>query len=145
MTEKTILLVEDNDDDEALTLRALRKNHVPNTITVARDGVEALDYIFGRAAYAGRDVTMMPSLVLLDLKLPKLGGLEVLRHLRADRRTTGIPVVALSSSNEKRDVIACYESHVNSYVRKPVDFLQFMEAVRQLGTYWLVINETPSH
>ena len=144
MNEKTILLVEDNADDEALTLRALRRNNISNAVTVARDGVEALDYIFGRAAYAGRDVSLTPSLVLLDLKLPKLGGLEVLRHLRADARTIGIPVVALTSSKEKQDLIACYEAHINSYVRKPVDFVQFMEAVRQLGAYWLKINETPS-
>ena len=140
MNENTILLVEDNADDEALTLRALKKNNISNDVAVARDGVEALDYLFGRGGYAGRDVTDMPSLVLLDLKLPKLGGLEVLRQLRADDRTTRLTVVALTSSNEENDLISSYESHVNSYVRKPVDFVQFLEAVRQLGTYWLDIN-----
>lgn len=140
MNENTILLVEDNADDEALTLRALKKNNISNEVAVARDGVEALDYLFGRGGYAGRDVTDMPSLVLLDLKLPKLGGLEVLRQLRADERTTRLTVVALTSSNEENDLLSSYESHVNSYVRKPVDFVQFLEAVRQLGTYWLTIN-----
>ncbi len=141
MNEKIILLVEDNADDEALTLRALKKNNISNDVTVARDGVEALDYLFGRGGYAGRDVTDLPLLVLLDLKLPKLGGLEVLRQLRADDRTTRLPVVALTSSNEEKDLISSYESHVNSYVRKPVDFVQFVETVRQLGNYWLVINQ----
>lgn len=141
MNENTILLVEDNADDEALTLRALKKNDISNEVAVARDGVEALDYLFGRGGYAGRDTTVMPSLVLLDLKLPKMGGLEVLRHLRADDRTTRLPVVALTSSNEEKDLIASYDSHVNSYVRKPVDFLQFMETVRQLGNYWLITNQ----
>ncbi len=141
MNENTILLVEDNADDEALTLRALKKNNISNDVAVARDGVEALDYLFGRGGHAGRDTAVMPSLVLLDLKLPKMGGLEVLRHLRADDRTTRLPVVALTSSNEEKDLIASYDSHVNSYVRKPVDFLQFMETVRQLGSYWLVTNQ----
>ena len=141
MNENTILLVEDNADDEALTLRALKKNNISNDVAVARDGVEALDYLFGRGRYANRDVTDLPSLVLLDLKLPKLGGLEVLRQLRADDRTTRLPVVALTSSNEEKDLISSYESHVNSYVRKPVDFVQFVETVRQLGNYWLVINQ----
>ena len=140
MIENTILLVEDNPDDEALTLRALKKNNISNDVAVARDGVEALDYLFGRGGYAGRDVSEMPSLVLLDLKLPKLGGLEVLRQLRADDRTTRLTVVALTSSNEEKDLVSSYQSHVNSYVRKPVDFVQFVEAVRQLGTYWLSIN-----
>ena len=141
MNENTILLVEDNADDEALTLRALKKNNISNDVAVARDGVEALDYLFGRGRYANRDVTELPSLVLLDLKLPKLSGLEVLRQLRADDRTTRLPVVALTSSNEEKDLISSYESHVNSYVRKPVDFVQFVETVRQLGNYWLVINQ----
>ena len=141
MNENTILLVEDNADDEALTLRALKKNNISNDVAVARDGVEALDYLFGRGRYATRDVTELPSLVLLDLKLPKLSGLEVLRQLRADDRTTRLPVVALTSSNEEKDLISSYESHVNSYVRKPVDFVQFVETVRQLGNYWLVINQ----
>lgn len=140
MIENTILLVEDNADDEVLTLRALKKNNISNDVAVARDGVEALDYLFGRGGYAGRDVSDVPSLVLLDLKLPKLGGLEVLRQLRADDRTTRLTVVALTSSNEEKDLVSSYQSHVNSYVRKPVDFVQFVEAVRQLGTYWLSIN-----
>ena len=134
-------MVEDNADDEALTLRALKKNNISHDVAVARDGVEALDYLFGRGGYAGRDTTDMPSLVLLDLKLPKMGGLEVLRQLRADDRTMRLPVVALTSSNEEKDLISSYDSHVNSYVRKPVDFLQFMETVRQLGNYWLVTNQ----
>ena len=141
MNDKTILLVEDNADDEALTLRALRKNNIPNEVAVARDGVEALDYLFGRGGYAGRDVSDLPSLVLLALKLPKLGGLEVLRQLREDDRTKRLPVVALTSSNEEKDLISSYQSHVNSYVRKPVDFVKFVETVRQLGNYWLGINQ----
>ena len=141
MNDKTILLVEDNADDEALTLRALRKNNIPNEVAVARDGVEALDYLFGRGGYAGRDVSDLPSLVLLDLKLPKLGGLEVLRQLREDERTKRLPVVALTSSNEEKDLISSYQSCVNSYVRKPVDFVKFVETVRQLGNYWLGINQ----
>ncbi len=141
MNDNTILLVEDNADDEALTLRALKKNNISNDVAVARDGVEALDYLFGRGGHAGRDVTDLPSLVLLDLKLPKLGGLDVLLQLRADDRTTRLPVVVLTSSNEEKDLISCYQSHVNSYVRKPVDFVKFVETVRQLGNYWLEINQ----
>ncbi len=141
MDDKIILLVEDNPDDEALTLRGLRRNGVFNKVVVARDGVEALDYLFGAGDHAGRDMSVMPTLVLLDLKLPKINGLEVLRRLRAHDRTKHIPVVALTSSNEEQDILGCYNSHVNSYVRKPVDFIQFTEAVRQLGLYWLVYNE----
>jgi two-component system response regulator len=140
---KVILLVEDNPDDEALTLRALKKNHILNEVVVARDGVEALDYLFGTGAHAGRDVAEQPQLVLLDLKLPKIDGLEVLKRVRADTRTRLQPVVILTTSNEERDVIASYELGANSYIRKPVDFEQFMEAVRQLGLYWLVLNVAP--
>ena len=142
MNSKTILVVEDNADDEALMLWALRKNAIPNQVVVVRDGVEALDYLFGREAYAGRDTTDMPAVVLLDLNLPKKDGLEVLRCLRADERTARVPVVALTSSTEHRDIINSYNAHVNSYVRKPVDFVEFTESVRQLGLYWLVMNET---
>ena len=138
-----ILLVEDNADDEVLTLRALKKNNIGNEVAVARDGVEALDYLFGTGAYEGRDLTSMPNLILLDLKLPKLDGLEVLKRLRADERTRLLPVVILTSSKEEQDRIAGYGLGANSYVRKPVDFNQFIEAVRQLGLYWLVLNEPP--
>ncbi|UCH52866.1 MAG: response regulator [Pseudomonadota bacterium] len=138
-----ILLVEDNPDDEVLTRRALKKNDIPNEVVVARDGAEALDFLFGSGAHAGRDVAKPPQLVLLDLKLPKIDGLEVLRRLRADARTRLQPVVILTTSNEERDVVASYELGANSYIRKPVDFEQFMEAVRQLGTYWLVLNVPP--
>lgn len=136
-----ILLVEDNRDDEALTLRALKKNNIQNEIVVAHDGVEALDFLFAEGAYAGRDLTVMPELILLDLNLPKLDGLEVLRRLRANHRTRLLPVVILTSSNEERDLLSGYSLGANSYVRKPVDFSQFTEAVRQLGLYWLLINE----
>ena len=142
-TDKAILLVEDNPDDEALTLRALRKNNISNEIVVARDGVEALDYLFGTGAHAGRDVRQQPQVVLLDLKLPKVDGLEVLRRLRADPRTKLQPVVILTSSNEEIDRVQGYALGANSYVRKPVDFHQFTEAVRQLGLYWLLLNEPP--
>ncbi len=138
---KVILLVEDNRDDEALTLRALRKNNISNEVVAAHDGVEALDFLFGTGRYAGRDLTVMPQVILLDLKLPKLDGLEVLRQLRANERTRLLPVVILTSSNEERDRINGYGLGANSYVRKPVDFSQFTEAVRQLGLYWLLINE----
>ncbi len=141
MTNKIILLVEDNPDDEALTLRALTQNKIVNEVVVARDGAEALDYLFATGAYAGRDLTAMPQLILLDLKLPKIDGLEVLQSLRADPRTRLLPVVILTSSGEDRDVVESYRHCANSYIRKPVDFAQFIEAVRQLGLYWLVLNE----
>jgi CheY-like chemotaxis protein len=136
----TILLVEDNPDDEELTRVALHESKVANRLVVARDGVEALDYLHGSGAHAGRDTRLMPQVVLLDLKLPKLNGLEVLRRLRADERTKHIPVVILTSSDEERDLVASYDLGANSYVRKPVDFAQFVESVRQLGLYWLVLN-----
>jgi two-component system, response regulator len=142
MENKTILLVEDNPDDEHLTVRALRKNNVLNEVFVARDGVEALDYLFAQGPHAGRDLRYMPQVVLLDLKLPKLDGLGVLRRLRADDRTKFLPVVILTSSNEEKDRIDGYNLGANSYVRKPVDFSQFSEAARQLGLYWLVLNES---
>jgi two-component system, response regulator len=140
---KVILLVEDNPDDEALTLRALNKNNIKNDVVVARDGAEALDYLFGTGKYAGRDTALMPQVVLLDLKLPKIEGLEVLRRVRADERTKLLPVVILTSSNEDQDRIAGYGLGANSYVRKPVDFSQFLDAARHLGLYWLVLNEAP--
>ena len=142
-TEKVILLVEDNADDEALTLRALKKNNILNEVVVAHDGAEALDYVFGTGNYAGRDTRIQPQLVLLDLKLPKIGGLEVLQRLRADERTRLQPVVIMTTSQEDRDVVASYTLGANSYIREPVDFDQFMEAVRQLGLYWLVLNVPP--
>ena len=143
MDNRPILLVEDNADDEALTVRAFKKNNIRNEIVVARDGVEALDYLFGTGAHAGRDTQQTPQVILLDLKLPKLDGLEVLRRIRNDPRTKLLPVVVLTSSKEESDLINSYSLGGNSYIRKPVDFNQFMEAVRQLGLYWLVLNETP--
>jgi two-component system response regulator len=143
MADKIILLVEDNPDDEALTLRALSQHHIKNEVVVARDGVEALDYLFSAGRFAGRDTNLMPEVILLDLKLPKLGGLEVLQRLRADERTKLLPVVVLTSSNEERDIVESYRLGANSYVRKPVDFVQFADAVLQLGLYWLVLNESP--
>lgn len=143
MNGKVILLVEDNPDDEALTLRALKKNNISNDVVVARDGVEALDYLFGTGAHQGRDPRILPQITLLDLKLPKVDGLEVLRRLRADPRTKLLPVVILTSSNEEQDRLKGYGLGANSYVRKPVDFAQFTEAVRQLGLYWLLLNEAP--
>jgi two-component system response regulator len=143
MSGKTILLVEDNPDDEALTLRALRRANVANEVVVARDGAEALDHLFGTGAHAGRDASALPQVVLLDLKLPKVDGLEVLRRIRGDARTRLLPVVILTSSNEERDRIQGYSLGANSYVRKPVDFVQFADAVRQLGLYWLVLNQAP--
>lgn len=143
MNRKVILLVEDNPDDEELTLRAFRKNNVRNEIVVARDGLEALDYIFGEREYEGRDVAVLPQVVLLDLKLPKVDGMEVLSRIRADERTRLMPVVILTSSKEDQDVIKGYSLGANSYVRKPVNFDEFVEAVRQLGLYWLLLNEPP--
>jgi len=136
-----ILLVEDNLDDEALTLRALKKNNIRNEVVVAHDGVEALEYLFGTGTFAGRDLADMPQVILLDLKLPKIDGLEVLRRLRANEQTRLLPVVIINSSNEDQDRINSYGLGANSYVRKPVDFAQFIEAVRQLGLYWLILNE----
>ena len=143
MENRIILLVEDNPDDEALTLRALKKNNISNQVVVARDGAEALDYLFGTGQYSGRDANLTPQVVLLDLKLPKVDGLEVLRRLRTNESTKFLPVVILTSSNEEQDRINGYDSGANSYVRKPVDFNQFIEAVRQLGLYWLILNEQP--
>ena len=143
MRDKIILLVEDNEDDEKLTLRALKKNNISNEVVVARNGAEALDYLFGTGAYTGRNLSVMPQVVVLDLKLPKLDGLEVLRRVRSNDRTKLLPIVILTSSNEEADRINGYGLGANSYVRKPVDFNQFMEAARQLGLYWLVLNESP--
>ena len=141
MKDKIILLIEDNPDDEALTLRALEKNNIKNHVMVAHDGAEALDYFFGTGLYAGRDLTVMPQVTLLDLKLPKVDGLEVLRQLRANELTRLLPVVILTSSNEEQDRVNGYGLGANSYVRKPIDFAQFIDAVRQLGLYWLILNE----
>src|SRR6266536_4684230 len=141
MNEKVILLVEDDPKDEELTLRALKKSNIMNRVVVARDGVEALDYLFIRESHAGRDPNETPQVILLDLKLPKLDGLEVLRQLRADPRTRLLPVVILTSSAEEQDIIRGYGLGANSYIRKPVDFNQFVDAVRQLGLYWLVLNQ----
>jgi two-component system, response regulator len=143
MRDKIILLVEDNPDDELLTLRALRKNNVTDEVVVARDGVEALDYLFATGEYAGRDTSVMPQLILLDLKLPRIDGLEVLRRLRADERTRLLLVVILTSSKELQDMLDGYTLGANSYVRKPVNFEQFVRAVEQLRLYWLSLNEAP--
>ena len=143
MAEKFILLVEDNSDDEVLTLHAFRENHVANEVVVVRDGAEALDYLFGTGPYAGRDLSTMPAVILLDLKLPKVDGLEVLRRLRTDERTSLLPVVILTTSQEDRDLIASYRLGANSYVHKPVSMVQFIEAARQLGMYWLLLNDGP--
>jgi two-component system response regulator len=143
MREKMILLVEDNPDDEALTIRALQKNNILNTVVVARDGAEALDFLFGTGKHAGRDTSVLPELVLLDLNLPKLSGLEVLKRVREDARTRLLPVVILTTSNEEQDKLKSYTLGANSFIRKPVDFQQFSEAIRQLGVYWLVLNQSP--
>lgn len=143
MRNKTILLVEDNPSDIELTQRALARSNVANELIVAEDGQEALDYIFGSGKYAGRDVSVWPGVTLLDLKLPKISGLEVLRAIRANPRTHRMPVVILTSSNERHDVASGYDLGVNSYIQKPVDFQQFAEAIRQLGLYWLFLNERP--
>lgn len=138
---KAILLVEDNPDDQALLLRAMKKNHIANEIVIANDGVEALDYLFARGKFEGRDVNVLPELVLLDLKLPKIGGFEVLQKLRADERTKYVPVVVLTSSVEDADMIRSYDLGANSFVQKPVDFEEFVSAAANLGLYWLVINK----
>lgn len=143
MQEKIIVLVEDNPNDEALTLRALKKNNIANEIVITRDGAEALDFLFGEGAHGGRNADQVVSVVLLDLKLPKVDGLEVLRKLRENPKTKLLPVVVLTSSKEEQDLIQSYRLGANSYVRKPVDFAQFIEAVRKLGLYWLVLNEVP--
>jgi two-component system, response regulator len=145
MNDKIILLVEDNPDDEALTLRALQKNNIRNAVVVAHDGVEALDYLFGTGTGAGHGSPLVPQLILLDLKLPRVDGLEVLRRLRGDPATRLLPVVILTSSKEERDLVSSYSLGANSYVRKPVDFGEFTEAIRQLGLYWLILNEAPPH
>ncbi len=142
MDDKMILLVEDNPDDEALTLRALRKNNIGNKVQVVRDGVEALDFLFCTGAFAGRNPQDRPQVILLDLKLPKVDGLEVLRRIRAEENTRLLPVVILTSSKEEQDLIKGYSLGANSYVRKPVDFDQFVDSVRQLGLYWLILNES---
>jgi two-component system response regulator len=143
MAKKMILLVEDNPDDEALTLRAFEKNNITNEVVVVRDGVEALEWLFGDGQFSDRDPTHLPEVCLLDLKLPKVDGLEVLRRIRADDRTKLMPVIILTTSEEESDRLAGYSLGANSYIRKPVDFSQFIEAVRQLGLYWLVLNESP--
>jgi len=141
MTNKPILLVEDNQDDEVLTLRALKKNNILNEVIVARDGVEALDYVFGTGAHAGRDTSVQPQVVLLDLNLPRIGGLDVLRRIREDNRTKLLAVVVLTSSKEEEDVIRSYSLGANSFVRKPVEFNEFTQAVKTLGLFWLLLHE----
>lgn len=136
-----ILLVEDSEDDEVLTLRALKKSHIANEVVIARDGVEALDYLFGTGAHAGRDTSGQPQLVLLDLNLPRISGLDVLKRMRADARTRHVPVVVLTSSKEDEDVMQSYQNGANAYVRKPVEFGQFTEAVKTVGLFWLLLNE----
>lgn len=143
MRDKTILLVEDNPDDELLAMRALRKNGIKGDVVVAHDGVEALDYLFGTGDHSDRDASFVSRLILLDLNLPRISGLEVLRRLRSDERTRLLPVVILSSSGEQQDMLDGYGLGANSYVRKPVDFEQFVKAVEQLKRYWLVLNEAP--
>jgi two-component system response regulator len=143
MRRKLILLVEDNPDDEALAIRALKKSNLANEIAVARDGVEALDFLFCEGSYADRDPHDAPMMVLLDLKLPKIDGLEVLKKVKTDERTRRLPVVIMTSSSEEQDIVNSYDLGANSYIRKPVDFNQFTEAVAQLGLYWLVLNEVP--
>lgn len=143
MKTKIILLAEDNPDDVQLTLRALKKSNILNEVVVAQDGVEALDYLSGTGKYAGRDTNILPQVILLDLKMPRMDGLEVLHRIRRDERTKLLPVVVLTTSSEDRDRVESYKLGANSYIRKPVDFNQFAEAVRQLGLYWLVLNEAP--
>ena len=140
--DKFILLVEDNEDDEVLTLRALKKNHIANEVVIARDGVEALDYLFGTGAHIGRDTSEQPQMMLLDLNLPRVSGLEVLKRVRADPRTRSVPVVVLTSSKEEEDIVQSYSNGANAYVRKPVEFGQFSDAVKTVGMFWLLLNET---
>jgi len=144
MSQRVILLVEDNSDDELLTLRALKKNNIMNEVVVARDGSEALDYLFCRGEYADRDPELLPQVVLLDLKLPKVSGLEALQQIRANGHTKRLPVVILTSSKEQKDIFSGYDLGANSYIRKPVDYVEFSDAVKQLGLYWLIINQHPS-
>ena len=143
MNDKSILLVEDNPDDEEFTLRALNRGKVGNNVVIARDGSEALDYLLGTGKYEGRDLSVMPAVVLLDLKLPKVGGLEVLQRMRAEEATRFVPVVVLTSSSEEEDKLRSYQFGANSYVRKPVEFGEFATAVSQLGVYWMLLNELP--
>ncbi len=145
MENKLILLVEDNPDDVALTLRAFKKANIANQIIVANNGVEALDYLFGTGLYQGRDISIQPEIILLDLKLPKLDGFEVLRTIRRDLRTKLLPVIVLTSSKEQQDVVESYGPAANTYVRKPVDFEESQQAVVNLGLFWLLINESPCH
>jgi len=142
MNKRFVLLVEDNENDEALTRRAFKQNKMADRLVVTRDGAEALDFLLGGGVHAGRDLDQMPSLILLDLNLPKMDGLEVLRHLSAYERTKLIPVVILTSSDEEKDIRSSYQLGVNSYIRKPVDYDEFVETVRQLGLYWLKLNDT---
>jgi len=144
MERKIILLVEDNPDDEALTLRALRKHNVTNEVIVVHDGAEAIDWLFATGQHAGRDTAIIPQVILLDLKLPKVDGLEVLRRVRSDDRTHLLPIVILTSSKEEEDILNGYRLGANSYVRKPVDFVEFTDAVRQLGLFWLLLNQSPA-
>jgi two-component system, response regulator len=144
MARKVILLVEDNPDDEALTLRALRKHNVTNQVIVVRDGAEAIEWVFAEGQFADRDVDIVPQVILLDLKLPKVDGLEVLRRIRSDERTHLLPIVILTSSKEEEDILTGYRLGANSYVRKPVDFVEFTDAVRQLGLFWLLLNQPPT-
>ena len=143
MVTKTILLVEDNPDDEALTLRALKKHNFAHTVDVVRDGAEALDYIFGKGDYADRDKSTMPQLILLDIKLPKVDGLEVLKEIRSNEKYHHIPIVMLTTSTEESDVVRSYKNGANSFIKKPVDFSEFLDVVNKLGIYWLAINTTP--
>jgi CheY-like chemotaxis protein len=143
MKSKVILLAEDNPDDVTLTLRALKKSKIMNEVVVAQDGVEALDYLFGTGKYAGRDTRVLPQVVLLDLKMPRMDGLEVLQRVRSDERTRLLPVVVLTTSSEDKDRVESYKLGANSYIRKPVNFEQFVDAVQKLGLYWLVLNEGP--
>ena len=145
MDEKIILLVEDNPDDEELTMIALKESNILNDVVVTHDGAEAMDYLSGTGKFAGNDLIRMPQIILLDLNLPKLGGLEVLERLRANPRTQFIPVIVLTSSNEEEDNLASYRLGANSFVRKPVEFHRFVDAIRQLGIYWLLVNENPHH